>query len=77
MTAGQRPYCKIRYGTEATVHDTVRLKEHLPLIRRSGLRVLWMGVEDMTASLVKKGQGEDRTLESIQLLRATGSLPSP
>ena len=64
VRTGQRPYCKIRYGTEATVHDTVRLKEHLPVIRQSGLRALWMGVEDITASLVKKGQSADKTLES-------------
>ncbi len=55
VSTGQRPYCKIRYGTEATVHDTIRLKEHLPVIRQSGLRALWMGVEDITASLVQEG----------------------
>jgi hypothetical protein len=77
VSTGQRPYCKIRYGTEATVHDTIRLKEHLPLIRRSGLRALWMGVEDMTASLVKKGQSEDKTLESFRLLRDSGIVPVP
>ena len=77
VSTGQRPYCKIRYGTEATVHDTIRLKEHLPLVRRSGLRALWMGVEDITASLVKKGQSEDKTLESFQLLRDNGIFPVP
>ncbi len=74
---GQRPFCKIRYGTEATVHDTIRLKEHLPIIRQSGLRALWMGVEDITASLVKKGQSGDKTLESFRLLRDNGILPVP
>ena len=74
---GQRPYCKIRYGTEATVHDTIRLKEYLPVIRQSGLRALWMGVEDITASLVKKGQSEHKTLESFRLLRDNGILPVP
>jgi radical SAM superfamily enzyme YgiQ (UPF0313 family) len=76
-STGQRPFCKIRYGTEATVHDTIRLKEHLPVIRQSGLRALWMGVEDITASLVKKGQSGDKTLESFRLLRDNGILPVP
>lgn len=76
-SGGQRPHCKIRYGTEATVHDTVRMKEHLPVIRQSGLRMLWMGVEDITASLVKKGQSKDKTLESFRLLRDNGILPVP
>jgi radical SAM superfamily enzyme YgiQ (UPF0313 family) len=76
-SSGQRPQCKIRYATEATVHDTVRLKEHLPLIRKSGLRALWIGVEDITASLVNKGQSEDKTLESFRLLRDNGILPIP
>ncbi len=77
VATGRRPYCKIRYGTEATVHDTLRLQEHLPLIRQSGLRALWMGVEDLTASLVKKGQSEDKTLESFRLLRSNGIMPVP
>jgi radical SAM superfamily enzyme YgiQ (UPF0313 family) len=77
VRTGRRPYCKIRYATEATVHDTIRLKEHLPLIRQSGLRALWMGVEDITATLVKKGQSEDKTLESFRLLRDNGIFPVP
>lgn len=76
-STGKRPYCKIRYGTEATVHDTIRMKEHLPVIRQSGLRALWMGVEDITASLVKKGQSGNKTLESFRLLRDNGIFPVP
>ncbi len=77
VTDGGRPYCKIRYGTEATVHDTIRMREHLGVIRQSGLRALWLGVEDITASLVKKGQSEDKTLESFRLLRNHGIVPIP
>lgn len=77
VTAGKRPFCKIQYGTEATVHDTVRLKEHLPLIRRSGMAAVWMGVEDLTGSLVKKGQSESKTIEAFALLRESGILPVP
>src|SRR5262245_49089378 len=73
----KRPYCKILYGSEATVHDTIRLQEHLPLIRRSGLAAVWMGVEDLTGTLVKKGQNQSKTIEAFQLLRASGIAPIP
>jgi hypothetical protein len=36
-----------------------------------------MGVEDITASLVKKGQSKDKTLESFRLLRDNGIIPVP
>ncbi len=72
-----RPLCQIRWGTEATVHDTLRLKEHLPLIRQSGLVALWMGVEDLTGTLVKKGQSESKTLEAFRQLRQNGIVPVP
>ncbi len=77
ISAGKRPYCNIRYFTEATVHDTIRMQEHLPLIRRSGLNAVWMGVEDLTGTLVKKGQSESKTLESFRLLRESGIYPIP
>ena len=63
---------KARWGTEVTVHDTLRLREHLPLIRTAGARALWLGVEDMTGSLVKKGQTVDTTREAFGLLRKHG-----
>ena len=71
------PYNKIKYGTEATIHDTLRLREHLPVIRQSGLRAIWLGVEDITAKLVNKGQSEDKTLEALSLLRENGIHPIP
>ncbi len=74
---GERPFIKIRYITEATVHDTIRMKEHLPVIRQSGLRAIWLGVEDITASLVNKGQNKDKTLEAFRLLRDNGIHPVP
>jgi hypothetical protein len=77
ISTGKRPYCSIRYFTEATVHDTIRIKEHLPLIRKSGLTAVWMGVEDLTGTLVKKGQSESKTLESFRLLREAGIYPIP
>jgi radical SAM superfamily enzyme YgiQ (UPF0313 family) len=75
--SGKRPYCTIRYATEVTVHDTVRMKEHLPLLRESGLAAVWMGVEDLTGTLVKKGQSESKTLEAFSLLRSSGIHPIP
>ncbi|MFO0837525.1 MAG: radical SAM protein [Phycisphaerae bacterium] len=68
---------RFRWATEVTVHDTLRLKDHLPLVRRAGVRWLWMGVEDMTATLVKKGQSVDKTTESFRLLHANGIEPMP
>jgi hypothetical protein len=53
---------KVRWSTEVTVHDTLQMKDHLPLVRESGCRALWLGVEDMTATLVKKGRIWDRQL---------------
>ncbi|HEY2816504.1 MAG TPA: radical SAM protein, partial [Casimicrobiaceae bacterium] len=75
--SGERAFRKLRYGTEATVHDTIRIQEHLPVIRESGLFAVWMGVEDLTATLVKKGQSESKTLEAFRLLRSNGIYPIP
>src|SRR5205814_9076510 len=40
-------------------------------------RALWLDVEDMTATLVKKGQSVDKTTESFRRLRAAGICPMP
>jgi len=71
------PLRRVRWGTEATVHDTIRLREHLPVIRSAGLCAVWMGVEDLTATLVNKGQSESKTIEAFGLLRQAGILPIP
>ena len=52
-------------------------REHLPLIRRAGLIGLWLGVEDLSGSLVKKGQNKGKTLEAFHLLRSNGIYPVP
>ncbi|MHB8899017.1 MAG: B12-binding domain-containing radical SAM protein [Thermoguttaceae bacterium] len=77
VDGGSRPHCKIRWGTEATVHDTLAMKDHLPVVRKAGLWALWLGVEDMTGTLVKKGQSADKTLEAFRLLRSNGIFPIP
>ncbi|MCA9243423.1 MAG: hypothetical protein KDA32_05680, partial [Phycisphaerales bacterium] len=68
---------RIRWGTEVTVHDTLRLRDHLPDVRLAGVRSLWLGVEDMTATLVKKGQSVDKTSEAFRLLQQNGISPMP
>jgi radical SAM superfamily enzyme YgiQ (UPF0313 family) len=68
---------KVRWYTEVTVHDTLQMKDHLPLVHESGCRALWLGVEDMTATLVNKGQSVDKTTEAFGRLRAAGICPMP
>jgi radical SAM superfamily enzyme YgiQ (UPF0313 family) len=68
---------RVRWGTEVTVHDTLKMKDHLPLMRDAGCRGVWLGVEDLTATLVKKGQSVDKTTEAFQRLRAAGICPNP
>ena len=74
---GRRLCRTARWYTEVTVHDTLQMKEHLPLVRDSGCRALWLGVEDMTATLVKKGQSVDKTSEAFRALRENGICPMP
>ncbi|MEQ8791719.1 MAG: radical SAM protein [Pirellulaceae bacterium] len=77
IDGGARSLRKIRWATEATVHDTIKLQDHLPTIRKAGMVAVWLGVEDITASLVRKGQSEDKTLEAFRLLRQNGIFPVP
>ena len=46
-------------------------------MRDSGCRALWLGVEDLTATLVNKGQSAGKTVEAFQLLRGAGICPMP
>lgn len=75
--AGEPIRKRVRWGTEVTVHDTLQLQDHLRSVRAAGVRALWLGVEDMTATLVKKGQSVDRTTEAFQLLQKHGICPMP
>ena len=74
---GVRLRRKVRWGTEVTVHDTLQMKDHLKEVRSAGVRALWLGVEDMTATLIKKGQSVDKTREAFHLLRERGICPMP
>ncbi|MBN1942335.1 MAG: radical SAM protein [Phycisphaerae bacterium] len=66
-----------RWGTEATIHDTLKMREHLRTVRKAGVIALWLGVEDMTGALVSKGQTVDNTQEAFRLLRERSILPMP
>ncbi|MCK4601975.1 MAG: radical SAM protein, partial [Phycisphaerae bacterium] len=66
-----------RWGTEVTVHDTLQMKDHLSVVRKAGVRALWLGVEDMTATLIKKGQSVVKTIEVFRLLQELGISPMP
>lgn len=74
---GKRLSRVARWYTEVTVHDTLLMKDHLKLVRESGCRALWLGVEDLTATLVKKGQSAARTVEAFVALRQHGICPMP
>ncbi len=74
---GQPLRKRVRWHTEVTVHDTLQMRDHLPLIRTSGCRALWLGVEDLTATLVNKGQSEAKTVEAFRLLSDNGICPMP
>lgn len=73
-----KPFRKIfRWGTEATIHDTLVMKDHLKIVRKAGLRALWLGVEDMTGTLIKKGQSVDNTMAAFRELKERGIIPMP
>lgn len=75
---GGKPFRKrIRWGTEVTVHDTLQMRDHLSIVRKAGVRSLWLGVEDMTATLVNKGQNVGKTVEALRLLAMHGISPMP
>lgn len=74
---GKRFYQKVSWGTEVTVHDTIAMKNDLKYVRGAGVQMLWLGVEDITATFVKKGQNVGRTQEAFELLRKNGISPMP
>ncbi len=69
-TAAGRPFGeRIRFGTEATQFDTYKNRDLLPLARAAGMHSIWFGIEDLTASLVNKGQKPAVTLELFRLMQ--------
>lgn len=66
-----------RWGTEATLVDTYRNLDLLPIARASGMQAVWFGIEDLTARLVNKGQTADKTRVVFRSLQANGIMPMP
>ena len=67
----------VRWGTESTEFDAWKNRDLLPAARLSGLRALWLGIEDLTATLIKKGQSVNKTTELFALMNKTGICPMP
>ncbi|MGA2068415.1 MAG: radical SAM protein [Thermoguttaceae bacterium] len=67
----------INFATEATEFDVFKNQDLLPLARDAGLRNLWLGIEDLTAGLVKKGQTVEKTKTLFKLLVKHGIAPMP
>ncbi len=66
---GGRPFVqRIRFGTEATQFDTFKNRDLLPLARAAGLSAIWFGIEDLTATLINKGQKPEVTIELFRLM---------
>jgi radical SAM superfamily enzyme YgiQ (UPF0313 family) len=59
---------RIRFATEATQADTYKNRDLLPLARAGGLHSIWFGIEDLTATLINKGQKPAVTLELFRLM---------
>lgn len=75
---GNKPFRKaIVFATEATEYDVFKNQDLLPLAREAGLRGLWLGIEDLTAGLVKKGQTVEKTKALFKLLLKQGIAPMP
>jgi radical SAM superfamily enzyme YgiQ (UPF0313 family) len=68
-TTGGRPFVqRIRFATEATQFDTFKNRDLLPLARAAGLSAIWFGIEDLTATLINKGQKPEVTIELFRLM---------
>ena len=57
--------------------DVFKNQDLLPLARDAGMRGLWLGIEDLTAGLVKKGQTVEKTKTLFKLLLKQGIAPMP
>ncbi|MBN1511788.1 MAG: radical SAM protein [Phycisphaerae bacterium] len=75
QVAGEPLGERIRFFTEATESDVYKNRDLLPLARAGGLRAIWFGIEDISATLVNKGQTADKTSELFALLPKLGIEP--
>lgn len=67
----------VRWGTESTQFDAYKNLDLMRLARRAGMRALWFGIEDLTGSLVRKGQSAESARELFEELDAVGICPMP
>jgi radical SAM superfamily enzyme YgiQ (UPF0313 family) len=68
-TVWGRPFGqRIQFATEATQFDTYRQRDLLPLARAAGMHSIWFGIEDLTASLINKGQKPAMTIELFRIM---------
>lgn len=58
----------IHFLTEATVFDAYKNRDLLPLAREAGLQTLYLGIEDLSGTLIKKGQTDGRVDELFREL---------
>lgn len=65
----------IRFYTEGTQFDVHRNQDLLPLARTGGLRGIWIGIEDIAAELINKGQSAGKTAELFALMHKIGIQP--
>jgi radical SAM superfamily enzyme YgiQ (UPF0313 family) len=74
--ACDRPFGeRIRFATEATQVDTYKHRDLLLLGKLAGLRALWFGIEDLTATLVNKGQKPELTTAVFRMMRSLKIAP--
>lgn len=69
VVRGQPLRNRIRFATEATQFDTYKNRDLLPLARDAGMHALWFGIEDLTATLINKGQKAAITVELFSLMQ--------
>jgi radical SAM superfamily enzyme YgiQ (UPF0313 family) len=74
---GQRMKNFVRWATEATIHDAYKCLDLMPLLRQSGLRALWFGIEDLTGTMINKGQAGTKTEDVFAAMNANGLCPMP
>jgi radical SAM superfamily enzyme YgiQ (UPF0313 family) len=67
----------VAWGTEATLYDAHKHLDTFRQARRAGLRALWFGIEDLTGTVVKKGQDGDKTREVFARLIKLRIMPMP
>ncbi len=66
---------RIHFRTEATIADVYKHRDLLPTARKAGLTAIWMGVEDLSATLVDKGQKPAITKELFAQMIANRITP--